>query len=160
MFCESLSTYSPSMARPFPEVYYDEVVPRQQLLNKALQCVPFQNKRLPLNICFLSRQSLLNCTFIMANIINSKLTLFSARVAEKLVLNGCFEYEIWRWFPLNMRRLVAQLKTRTRTRTGSKLPRNLMDNSTWHFEGAHDTLPSMVMDLWHHMLLRRRIWTP
>ena len=82
------------MARPIPEVYYDRVVPRQQLLNKALHCVPFQNKKLPLNICFLSRQLLKNCTFIFANIINSKLVLFSTRFAEKLVLNGCFEYEL------------------------------------------------------------------
>ena len=35
------------MARPFPEVYFDRVVPRQQLLNKALHYVPFQSKRLP-----------------------------------------------------------------------------------------------------------------
>ena len=31
----------------------------------------------------------MNCTFIFANIINSTLVLFSARYAEKLVLNGC-----------------------------------------------------------------------
>ena len=79
------------MARPFPDVYYDRVVPRQQLLNKALHCVPFENKRLPLNICLLSRQLLVNCTFIFANIVNSKLVLFSARIAEKLVLNGCIQ---------------------------------------------------------------------
>jgi len=30
----------------------------------------------------------MNCTFIVANIINSKLVLFSARFAEKLVLDG------------------------------------------------------------------------
>ena len=82
------------MARPFTEVYYDRVVPRQQLINKALHCVPFTNKSLPLNICFLSRQLPMNCPFISANIINSKLVLFSARFAEKLVLDGSFEYEL------------------------------------------------------------------
>ena len=82
------------MARPFLDVYFDRVVPRQLLLNKALHCVPFQNKRLPLKLCFLSRQLLMNCSFILANIISSKLVLFSTRFAEKLVLNGCFEYEL------------------------------------------------------------------
>ena len=106
------------MARTFPEVYYYWVVPWQQLLNKPLHYVPFQSKRLPLHICILSRQFLMNCTFIFAHIINSKLVLFSTRFAEKLVLNGCFEYELWGWFPFNMRRLVAKLNTRTRT--GSK----------------------------------------
>ena len=47
------------MARPFPEVYYDHVVPRQQLLNKPLHRVPFQNKRLPLQICLLPKQAYL-----------------------------------------------------------------------------------------------------
>ena len=31
----------------------------------------------------------MNCTFILANIINSKLVLFSARFAEKLILDDC-----------------------------------------------------------------------
>ena len=35
----------------------------------------------------------MNCTFIFANIINSILSLFNARYAEKLVLKGCFEYD-------------------------------------------------------------------
>ena len=80
------------MARPFQEACYDRVVPGQQLLNKALHCVSFQNKKLPLKICFLSKQLLMNCTFILANILNIKLVLFSARFAEKLVLGDCFEY--------------------------------------------------------------------
>ena len=36
----------------------------------------------------------MNSTFMFANIINSKLVLFSVRFAEKLVLNGCFECEL------------------------------------------------------------------
>ena len=91
--CESLSTLSPSMARPFLEACYDPVVPRQQLVNKPLHCVPNQNKRLMFHVCFLSRQLLMNCTFILANTINSKFVLFSTRFAAKVVLNGCYEYE-------------------------------------------------------------------
>ena len=43
-FYESLSTLPSYMARPFLEVCYDRVVPRQQLLNTPLHCVPFQNE--------------------------------------------------------------------------------------------------------------------
>jgi len=96
------------------------MVPQQQLLYKLLHCVPFQNKRVPFYMCFLSRQLLMNCTVILANIINSKLILFGARFADKVVLDGCYKYEFWRWFPLNMRRSVAHLKTRTRS--GPKSP--------------------------------------
>ena len=35
----------------------------------------------------------MNCILILANISNSKLVQFSARFVEKLVLDGCFEYE-------------------------------------------------------------------
>ena len=43
-FYKSIFPYSLSMARPFPEVYYDQVVPLQQLLDKPLNCVPFHKK--------------------------------------------------------------------------------------------------------------------
>ena len=36
----------------------------------------------------------MNCTFILANNIDSKVGLFSARFAEKVVLDDCCEYEI------------------------------------------------------------------
>ena len=147
------------MARPFPEVYYDRVVPRQQLLNKALHCVSFQNKRLPLNICFLSRQFFMNCTFTFANIINSWLALFSARFDKKLVLNGCFEYELWLWFPFNMRRSVAQLKTRTRThtRTGSKPPSS--NTNSPHQMHIYHTKHNFAFDVVHlHLIIWLCVW--
>ena len=36
----------------------------------------------------------MKCTFILANIVNSKLVLFSVRFAEKVVLDGFSEYEL------------------------------------------------------------------
>ena len=43
-FYKRIFPYSISMARPFAELYYDQVVPRQQLLNPSINGVPFQNK--------------------------------------------------------------------------------------------------------------------
>ena len=80
-------------ARPSLEACYGQVVPRQQLLNKHLHCTLYQNKRLPMHVCFLSWQLLMYCTFILANIVNSKLVLFSTRFAAKVLLNGSYKCE-------------------------------------------------------------------
>ena len=85
---ESISNQLLSMSRPFTKAYYNRVVSRKQLTNTPVNCVPFQSKRLPLHVCLLSRQLLMTYTFIMANIINSKLVLFSSRCVAKVVLDG------------------------------------------------------------------------
>jgi len=53
----------------------------------------FHDKSLPLHACLLSRQLLMNCTFILANIINSKLALFSSRFHAKVVLDGSSSFD-------------------------------------------------------------------
>ena len=87
-FYESISTYSLSMSRPFPDVYYEMMVPRQQRYYESLHCVPFQNKRLYFHVCLLSRKLLVNCAFILAIIIKSKLGLISSRFVAKVVLDS------------------------------------------------------------------------
>ena len=72
------------MCRPFSEVCYNQVVPRQLLLNKPLYCAPFPKEKVAFARLSFIKQLLMNCKFILGNIINSKLALFSARYVVKV----------------------------------------------------------------------------
>ena len=109
------------MSRPFLEAYYDQEVPRQLLLNKPVYCAPFPKQKAAYARLPFIKVIAYKLYISLANIIISKLALFSSRFVAKVVLDGSpsmsFDGD-----SLSICVDWLRTRTRTRTRTGSEPP--------------------------------------